>query len=1569
MSSPVHSNSDLGFESPPQAPARRPMAGKRPAAATAPHRDPDTTDDALSSDGDTRPSNSKFAGKRPVAYHHDATDRHRPLSDDDISSQGGDTVDDDEDEDEDDDVEAMAEMQRSGFIVDDSEEDDHDRYTKRHRARGASNATASPSHDRIAEPISPVASGSEAEADQGRRKQRKKRRKAYDADDDALDEDDLALVEENMGIRLTRPAESKLKRLKRGRAQSPDAPHRHGAEDDLRDMFTDDEAPDVSDQEPILSHLPARGSRRDVYPHDDLDDFIADEDDDLEEGIAASRARTYDADQVDRRPAEDLAAPAFYDRRQRMVDMIPGAAGLDPDAWQDIYDIFGDGSDYAYAMEAPDAQGTRPYDEDLDEASGEPGPERQLTDLFEPAELAHQMMTAQDDAIRAHDIPERMQLRLATLPSASVAADATAGRFSMSRPLTDQDIEEETEWALRHYLMPPSAERMEEYTAAVLNALRFIGQEFLEVPFIAANRRDYLMYSATVPVEPSVDPASPDARLILSIDDLWTLAEVDYQFRAFKERKHDLEALIGRLDPAHATLDPIVYAPEYLSNLVRRMDTVEEIHDCIEYIQLIYGPAIQLPSPKGTVGGVTAKRPVKHALYDKARQASVAQFAQRMAVPSQQFAASYCEQTPHLLPETPLETVDELAQQLVSRDFMTSNAVTKAAQAMLAQEIGLDPQVRTQIRTACRHYAVASVEPTARGLRQIDAHHPLYPIKFLRAKPVGDFAHSAQFLTLLKAEHDGLLRLTISLAQQDGLLSVMERYYVSSQYSAHAQSWDQLRREVLRHAYREYWLPLVDKYTREWLRKEAEEWAGRQVRHALEAKLNHRPLRPRRLNPTDSPRVLTLTTGDGPAVAWTVVDSRGQLVDHRQLASFRDPDHVAEFMVTVEKRQPDVIGIAGMTTAIKRVYEDVVQAIDEYQQRTGEELPVTWVNDEVARLYRDSADATAQFPHLTPAQRYCLCLARYVQDPLHAYTALGSDNRRITHHPAQALMSDESVARVVEQALVTAVNHVGVDVNQALQFPHRRAPLEYVAGLGPRKAAHILKRIEAESGQALGSRADLIMHNVMTRIIFVNCASFLRVVPPDFDILDDTRIHPENYDLARKMATDALEVEVEDELDDDDNPSLYVEELMRSDPEKLNELLLEDYAQELEKQLNQPKLEVLRAIKRELQHPYADPRADFEPPSPDEVFTMLTGETDTSLPEGGIVVATVQRVREKVAICKIEPDIDAFLPISRVADDHIEALADVLSEGDALPCVVTQVHKDRLTVDLSARPSDLDYAREQHQAYAPVVDAYFDPDAEQAAMAQQLQADRRTTKGPASRPTRVIHHPLFKPFRYRDAEQYLATRPLGDVVIRPSSLGNDHIAITWKVSDGIYQHVDVTEEDKDSEMAVGHTLKVRNSDAVYSDLDELIVAHIESMARLVEEMLEHSKYRDLSLDKMNEYIQAVSNTQQRGAYGFCLCPEKPGWFYLVFKANPQAPVAIWKVQVTPNAYLLGSVAYPDVNALINGFKRIQMSKATPHSARNRARAPPKSAAHRRDHHTSSSWATASTSNSTVSGWR
>ena len=68
------------------------------------------------------------------------------------------------------------------------------------------------------------------------------------------------------------------------------------------------------------------------------------------------------------------------------------------------------------------------------------------------------------------------------------------------------------------------------------------------------------------------------------------------------------------------------------------------------------------------------------------------------------------------------------------------------------------------------------------------------------------------------------------------------------------------------------------------------------------------------------------------------------------------------------------------------------------------------------------------------------------------------------------------------------------------------------------------------------------------------------------------------------------------------------------------------------------------------------------------------------------------------------------------------------------------------------------------------------------------------------------------------------------------------MAVTWKVSDSVFQHIDVLELDKENEFALGKTLKIGGRWS-YTDLDELIFNHVKAMARKVEEMMQHEKYQ------------------------------------------------------------------------------------------------------------------------------
>ena len=176
----------------------------------------------------------------------------------------------------------------------------------------------------------------------------------------------------------------------------------------------------------------------------------------------------------------------------------------------------------------------------------------------------------------------------------------------------------------------------------------------------------------------------------------------------------------------------------------------------------------------------------------------------------------------------------------------------------------------------------------------------------------------------------------------------------------------------------------------------------------------------------------------------------------------------------------------------------------------------------------------------------------------------------------------------------------------------------------------------------------------------------------------------------------------------------------------------------------------------------------------------------------------------------------------------------------------------------------------------------------------------------------------------------MATQPRGSVVIRPSSRGMDHLAVTWKVDDGVYQHIDVLELDKENDYALGRILRVADMGS-YADLDDLIVNHVRPMAAMVEMMMNHEKYKGADERALHTFLTNASLANpNRSVYAFGLNKQHPGYFDLAFKANSQAPIQSWPVKVLPGAFKLGQATQlADVAALTNAFKTQYMAQTNP----------------------------------------
>lgn len=118
--------------------------------------------------------------------------------------------------------------------------------------------------------------------------------------------------------------------------------------------------------------------------------------------------------------------------------------------------------------------------------------------------------------------------------------------------------------------------------------------------------------------------------------------------------------------------------------------------------------------------------------------------------------------------------------------------------------------------------------------------------------------------------------------------------------------------------------------------------------------------------------------------------------------------------------------------------------------------------------------------------------------------------------------------------------------------------------------------------------------------------------------------------------------------------------------------------------------------------------------------------------------------------------------------------------------------------------------------------------------------------------TRSIQHPLFHNFDSRASEKYLAKRPTGDLVFRPSSRGKNSITLTWKIADGIYQHVQIDELKKDNDYALGKELMIGNMR--YGDLDQIQAMYVEPMSHRATRLMKHPKFEP----KFREELSTLS---------------------------------------------------------------------------------------------------------------
>lgn len=1329
---------------------------------------------------------------------------------------------------------------------------------------------------------------------QRRQEKKKRRREEREREEEHLDEEDLELIGElNPAIQPPVASESKFKRLKRGHKERDRPRPSRG----IDDMFNSDEEEEAGEY--------ARPRRP---MHDEMDDFI-------EEDVFS------DDEQIQREREDDLeiARP-----KARVTGLGPSdMAGLDENALEDMRAAFGDGNEYAFALDLEDQE---------DEQEEHEERHLDLKDVFEPSQLAEKMLTEEDNHIRLADEPERHQL--SRKPYTHVV-------------LTDDQLREEAGWISNLMLLKKRIEPdlHEPFQLSVAKVLELLVTDDWEVPFIFQHRKDYMIHAAKVPTDGAMDGDGQykiQAEKLLNMTDLWDIFDYDLKFRALVDKRNTIQKAYDNIQSLFDVKDHVI--EEMLPVAV----TMEELQDIQDYIHFQYATQLRdMNLANGDANGDVHRRKASgNSFFERIRNSRAYEFVRAFGITADAFAQNAMKQGRRQYTEDPAVRPDEMADGLLDSDFSNSSHVVKAAKAMFAEELALSPKVRKVIRQAYYMNGAVDCFRTEKGLRRIDEHHPYYEFKYLRNQQLIDIARRPElYLRMLKAEEEGLVEVKVRFENFEHFRQRLYPDIESDNYSELADAWNRTRRDVLDMALGKL-ERLINRSVKENIRQECENHVAKECREAFSQRLDQAPYKPKGMVLGTVPRVLALSTGTGivgrEPIHWAYIEEDGRVLENGKFTdlSIGDRDRaipdgkdVEGFVDVVDRRRPDVIAVSGMSPEARKLYKLLAEVIDrkdlrgasytdDRDEEVSDRLEVVIVNDEVARLYQHSERAKRDHPGFAPLTHYCVALAKYLQSPLKEYASLGRDVVSIQFKPGQQLVAQELLTKQLETALVDMVNLVGVDLNEAVSDTATANLLPYVCGLGPRKAAHLLKIVNMNGG-LVNNRVELLGVNAqypaMGIKVWNNCASFLYIdyenADPDADPLDNTRVHPEDYDIARKMAADALELDEEDiKAETDENgPGAIVRKLFREEAQdRVNDLILEEYAEQLERNLNQRKRATLETIRAELQQPYEELRKPYVFLETDEIFTMFTGETADTLYEGMVVPISIKRITDDHIDGKLDSGIDALVPESEMTDRYDIPVRALYSIHQTVPAKILFLNRKHFTCNVSLREEQVSRPSGKPNDR---INGEWDHSQEHK---DRESLEEKTQDG--GRAVRVIKHPMFRPFNSTQAVEYLGSQSRGDVVIRPSSKGPDHLAVTWKVSDGVYQHIDVLELDKENEFSVGRTLKVGGR-YTYSDLDDLIFNHVKAMSKKVDEMMLNEKFQEGSKTETDTWLETYTKANpRRSAYAFCIDPKHPGYFYLCFKAGEKARLHSWPVKVIPQGYELQRNPYPDMRALCNGFK-------------------------------------------------
>ncbi|OVE74656.1 hypothetical protein BVX95_01630 [archaeon D22] len=526
--------------------------------------------------------------------------------------------------------------------------------------------------------------------------------------------------------------------------------------------------------------------------------------------------------------------------------------------------------------------------------------------------------------------------------------------------------------------------------------------------------------------------------------------------------------------------------------------------------------------------------------------------------------------------------------------------IISGAQDIISQEIADNPSLKEFVRSQYFSYGIISSK-----FKKLDekAEKESYKFEIYRSFSQNiNKLKSYQILALNRGEDLNIL--SVSLEKDEVFFERFEKRLIKS-----PQNQDLLKPSV-KEGYNKIFSS-IEREVRSKIRDVAEEDAIKVFQENLKNLLM--------LKPHYNSSILAVDPGFRTGCKICVLDKNGtpKKFSKFYIEKGEDAKRIIESLIS----EVDVVVVGNGTGS-----DEAQKILSEFNK------PIIVMNESGASVYSTSKIGNEEFPNLDATERGTVSIGRRYIDSLSELVKVPVTSIGVGMY--QHDITQKQLEQKLKETVEDVVNLVGINVNSASPYL-----LSYISGLNIRSAIKIFEKRPYKSREELGK--------VLSKKAFEQSIGFLRV-PQSSEELDNTAVHPEQYELARIIIN---------HLKQDVNS--YIDEL-----KKLNSDVTIEIVNDI--------IENIRNSKKEFREN-------------EGILSRKKSLKIEDLSEGDIIEGVIRNVTQFGAFVDIGIKNDALIHISHLANKFVKDPLEVVSIGEEVRAKVIAIDVEKGRVNLSLK--------------------------------------------------------------------------------------------------------------------------------------------------------------------------------------------------------------------------------------------------------------------------------------------